>query len=231
MYHHGFAMLALAEAYGTSTTATLACRKERPLHRGGARAGGAHRHHSQKKNSLGGWRYSPESNDADTSVSGAVLVGLLAARNAGIEIPDEAIDRAISYYQSMTAPGEQVAYSRGLGGSTNRWHAFDRDASSIRFRERKNCRLTSPRSSSSGQRLESASAGEIRGIHAVLPGPSALSGRRRGRGEMNKLLVRQLKATAAKDGSIAGQFGGPISTSLSMLALAVNYRFLPIYER
>ena len=48
---------------------------------------------SQKKNSLGAWRYTPDSRDADTSVSGAVLVGLLGARNAGIEVPDEAIDR------------------------------------------------------------------------------------------------------------------------------------------
>ena len=42
----------------------------------------------------GAWRYSPDANDADTSVSGAVLVGLLAARNAGIEVPDTAVDQA-----------------------------------------------------------------------------------------------------------------------------------------
>ena len=52
---------------------------------------------SQKNNSQGEWRYSPDSTDADTSVSGAVLVGLLAARNAGIEIPDQSIDKAISF--------------------------------------------------------------------------------------------------------------------------------------
>ena len=42
---------------------------------------------SQKKNSYGGWRYSPDSNDADTSVSGAVLVGLLAARKGMAKLP------------------------------------------------------------------------------------------------------------------------------------------------
>src|SRR4029078_260322 len=71
---------------------------------------------SQKKNSYGGWRHTTDSNDAATSVSGPVLVGLLAARNAGIEVPDEAIDRAISYYQSMTSNSGQVAYAGGLGG-------------------------------------------------------------------------------------------------------------------
>ena len=47
----------------------------------------------------------------------------------------------------------------------------------------------------------------------------------------NKLLVRQLKQAQQADGSFRGQFGTPVSTSLSLLALAVNFRFLPIYER
>jgi hypothetical protein len=45
----------------------------------------------------------------------------------------------------------------------------------------------------------------------------------------NRLLVRQLKQLP--DGSFRGQFGPAISTSMSLLALALNYRFLPIYER
>ena len=43
------------------------------------------------------------------------LMGLLAARNAGIEVPDESIDQAISYFVNMTAPSGQVAYSGGIG--------------------------------------------------------------------------------------------------------------------
>ena len=41
--------------------------------------------------------------DADSSVAGAVMVGLLAARNAGIEVPDKNIDSALDYFKSMTA--------------------------------------------------------------------------------------------------------------------------------
>ena len=47
----------------------------------------------------------------------------------------------------------------------------------------------------------------------------------------NKQLIRQIKQAQQPDGSIQGQFPGATSTSLSLLALAVNYRFLPIYER
>jgi hypothetical protein len=47
----------------------------------------------------------------------------------------------------------------------------------------------------------------------------------------NNLLVKQLKAGQAADGSFQSQFGPTIGTSLNLLALALNYRFLPIYER
>ena len=47
----------------------------------------------------------------------------------------------------------------------------------------------------------------------------------------NKRLVRELKESQQPDGSLRGQFGPTISTSLSLLSLALNYRFLPIYER
>ena len=114
MYHHGFGMLGLAEAYGVVDERSCGPKE------GAASIGQTLELAvwaavtSQKKNPLGAWRYSPDANDADTSVSGAVLVGLLAARNAGLEVPDEAIDKAIRYYQQMTSKSGQVAYS-GIG--------------------------------------------------------------------------------------------------------------------
>src|SRR5262249_16337345 len=47
----------------------------------------------------------------------------------------------------------------------------------------------------------------------------------------NKLLIRQLKAEQQADGSFPGQNGAAAATSLTLLAVALNYRFLPIYER
>ena len=41
----------------------------------------------------------------------------------------------------------------------------------------------------------------------------------------NKLLVRQLKQQQQADGSFTGDFGPQVATSLSLLALALNYRF------
>src|SRR6202034_8978 len=95
MYHHGFAMLALAEAYGAVDERNLWPDGKAPRSIGqslelAVRAAIT----SQKAHPTNACRYSPSGRDADTSVSGAVIVGLLAARNAGIEVPDEAIDKA-----------------------------------------------------------------------------------------------------------------------------------------
>jgi hypothetical protein len=47
----------------------------------------------------------------------------------------------------------------------------------------------------------------------------------------NAILVHDLKEAQQPNGSIRGRFNPTISTSLSLLSLALNYRFLPIYER
>jgi len=185
---------------------------------------------SQKKNQFGGWRYSPDSNDADTSVSGAVLVGLLAARNAGIEIPDEAIDRAIKYYTQMTSSSGQVGYSGGIGG-------FDESLARISIAtlvysvaRRKDLPQFKATLGYLTQRLEN-NANANPEYTRYYQSQALFQGDVEAWEKWNKLLVRQLKSSQAQDGSIKGQHGVTVGTSLSLLALALNYRFLPIYER
>jgi hypothetical protein len=47
----------------------------------------------------------------------------------------------------------------------------------------------------------------------------------------NTLLTRHLKQTQQPDGSINDRLGPEAGTALALLALALNYKFLPIYER
>jgi hypothetical protein len=235
MYHHGFAMLALAEAYGAVD--------ERNLWTG---EGGADQRSigeslelavraaitSQKQNSLGAWRYSPSGDDADTSVAGAVLMGLLAARNAGIEVPDESIDRAISYFVKMTAPSGQVAYSGGFGG-------FDESLARISI----GCLVYSiarrkdlPQFKSTLKYLQDKLTGGNPGHGGVeyqnyYQAQALFQGDLESWEKWNKNLVRTLKSQQGEDGSFQGSHGKSVSTTLSLLAVAVNYRFLPIYER
>ena len=117
MYHHGFGMLALSESYGT-VDESLVWQGEKPV-RSIAQAlnlciGCAV--NAQKKNRFGGWRYSPDSVDADMSVTGAVLMGLLAARNAGMDVPDDVINNAMEFVRRSTGSDGSVAYTGGFGG-------------------------------------------------------------------------------------------------------------------
>jgi hypothetical protein len=232
MYHHGFAMLALAEAYGAVDDAHLwpAGKKGRMIGQSlelGVRAAIT----SQKRNPLGAWRYSPQANDADTSVSGSVLVGLLAARNAGIEVPDESIDRAISYYTKMTSPSGQVAYSGlGFNESLARIAIATLVYSLARRKDLPEFKATL------GYLVDKLEYTGQSGMgwpeyQRYYQAQALFQGDVEAWKKWNKLLVQQLKAAQQADGSIPGQLGGAAGTSLSLLALAVNFRFLPIYER
>ena len=235
MYHHGFGMLALAEAYGAVDERNLWPSNTKAGNKAPRSIGQALELAvraaitSQKQNSLNAWRYSPSSTDADTSVSGAVLVGLLAARNAGIEVPDESIDKAISYYKSMTSPTGQVAYA-GIGG-------FDESTARISIAtlvyavaRRKDLSEYKATIGNLVQRLEATAAGWPE--YAMYYQAQALfQGDVVAWEKWNKMLVRRLKQSQQPNGSFSGQNGPTVSTAMSLLALALNYRFLPIYER
>jgi hypothetical protein len=235
MYHHGFAMLGLAEAYGAvddrnlwpggNSAERLSIGQSLEL---SVRAAVT----SQKNNSMGAWRYSPAGSDADTSVAGAVLMGLLAARNAGIEVPDEAIDKAISYFTKMTAPSGQVAYSGGIGGFDESLARISIGTLVYAIARRKDL----PQYKSTLAYLQNKIQGGSPG-HGGIEYQSYYQAQALFQGDIdswdkwNKNLVRRLKTVQADDGSIRGNQGTYVSTTLSLLALAVNYRFLPIYER
>lgn len=232
MYHHGFAMLGLAEVYGvldddlvwlgetdTKNKRTIGEALELAVRCATT---------SQKNNQWGAWRYSPESNDADTSVAGAVLMGLLAARNAGIKVPDESMDKALEYFQKMTTKQGSVGYS-GIGGGGS-----------------KNLQAISTLVLSIGHRKD---APQYEGLTRQIKGSIEYPGNSYpyyfryymaqalfqadfdSWKKWNRLTMRQLKDQQGDDGSFKSGHGDAYGTAMSMLALALNYRFLPIYER
>lgn len=100
MYSHGFATLALAEVYGMIDEPRVgpALKKAVGLI-------------VKCQNRLGGWRYSVGSTDADTTVSGAQMVALRAAANAGVEVPVSAIQRGVAYYKRCFCAGGGFGYT------------------------------------------------------------------------------------------------------------------------
>lgn len=87
MYGHGLATLFLAECYGMSEREDLRDKLDRAV-----------RLILQSQNAEGGWRYDPRPPDrADISVTAAQVMALRAAKNAGVHVPKETIDRAVDY--------------------------------------------------------------------------------------------------------------------------------------
>jgi hypothetical protein len=88
MYEHAFATLFLAEIYGMAATATTKASLERAVNL-----------IVDCQNQHGGWRYNPFDRETDLSVTVCQIQALRAARNVGIRVPRETIDRAIAYVQ------------------------------------------------------------------------------------------------------------------------------------
>lgn len=113
MYGHGFAALFLGEIYGMTPggpDTALGGRIHDALLR-------AVRLIEQTQNEEGGWRYNPVPYDADVSVTICQIMALRSARNAGIEVSSETIDRAIEYVRETQNPDGGFRYQVSAGAS------------------------------------------------------------------------------------------------------------------
>lgn len=228
MYHHGFAMLALSEAYG-AVDETLLWEGEKPVRSVAQaldlaiRCAGT----SQKNNRWGGWRYTPASTDADTSVTGAVLMGLLAARNAGMEVADEGLDAGLEYMRRSTGKDGSVSYTGGFGGfgeSMNRSAIATLVAAVSKHKESEEFKATLKHIT---ERLEH-NDGHYKEYFRYYMAQALFQGDYVSWQKWNSAVARTLSETQAPDGSFNN---GSYETGMSLLALALNYRFLPVYER
>lgn len=228
MYHHGFAMLSLSEAYGAvdesllweggSSVRTIAQALDLAIRCAS---------NAQKANRWGGWRYTPNSTDADTSVTGAVLMGLLAARNAGMAVPDEVIDTALEYMKRCTGRDGSVAYTGGFGGfgeSMNRSAIATLVAAVSKHKDSEEFSATLKHIT---ERLDH-SEGTYKEYFRYYMAQALFQGDYASWQKWNAATARTLGETQGSDGSFAGS---PYETGMSLLALGLNFRFLPIYER
>lgn len=105
MYGHGFAALFLGEVYGMTggSDTPLADRTYEALVK-------AVRLIERTQNEEGGWRYNPLPNDADVSVTICQVMALRSARNAGIEVSKETIDKAVRYVIECQNPDGGFRY-------------------------------------------------------------------------------------------------------------------------
>ncbi len=98
MYVQGYAVLFLAEVQGTLTDKQKKEQAKAALTRGVKVILDA-------QNKQGGWRYHPTPGDADITGTACQLHALRAARDAGVEVPKEALDKGVAYVLSCQDPG------------------------------------------------------------------------------------------------------------------------------
>lgn len=115
MYGHGFATLFLAEVYGMTPDSTVREALD-----------GAVKLIIASQNPEGGWRYQPDSRDADISVTICQIMALRAARNAGIVVPNETVQRCVDYVKRSQNPDGGFMYMVQGGPS-----AFPRSAAGV----------------------------------------------------------------------------------------------------
>jgi hypothetical protein len=107
MYGHGFATLFLGEVFGMSP-------EDGRVRDALVRAADLI---VNSQNEEGGWRYNPVPYDADVSVTICEVMGLRSARNAGIKVPRETIDRAITYVRGCQNGDGGFRYMSSMGTS------------------------------------------------------------------------------------------------------------------
>lgn len=108
MYGHGITTLALCEMLGMGVNRN----QDRLIRERATRAIELIlRSQRVPKHSVryeGGWRYTPDSGDADLSVTVWQTMALRSARNAGLAVPKEAIDKAVQYLKNSYASGRDA---------------------------------------------------------------------------------------------------------------------------
>jgi hypothetical protein len=216
MYNHGFSTLALAEAYGAVNDPRLGVALEKAV-RLIVRA--------QADNSLHAWRYSPDSRDADTTVSGSQMVALLAARNAGIPVPEQAIQNGLNFFISCQTPDGGIGYVSPNAPNATRTaiacvvFALAKEKNASTFKTAFQFLKTAPQDVQYPQySLYYVSQAYFHGSPELWQ-------------NWNRENIRSLRATQTADGNWDSQFGPTFGTAGSLLSLALNYRYLPVYER
>jgi hypothetical protein len=218
MYNHGFATLALAEIYGRTNIQGIGPALEKATRLIIS---------SQKNNPKGAWRYSPESNDADITVSGAQMLALFAARNAGIFVPNEAIEKGKAFILTCQDSGGGFGYTGSTGPNLPRTSigclilSLAKDTDSEAYKKSLDFLNDNASFGDQGHKF----------YNLYYTSQAIFRANPKLWISWNFQNFKKLQSSQTQEGGWNGNYGTTFSTSAALLSLALNYRYLPIYER
>ena len=232
MYQHGICTLMLAEAVGMcegkqATEVRQRLEKAVQIILKAQRKSGYHK---------GGWRYRVNGDDGDISVTGWQLMALRAARNVGCDVPPSAIDHAVEFINkcydvnsggyrympgaqlTLACTGTSVLALELCGKQYHRSAAALRAGAYILKNE-----------------LSRSQAHYFYGIYYCSQAMFQLGDNywHTFRERLHSQLLNSQNANGSWTGRVSddAQFGSNYCTAMAVLALTVEYRFLPIYQR
>lgn len=227
MHGHGFALMFLAECYGTETDERLRAKLKKIVQDGIMLT-------ARGQSNLGGWTYTPGGGD-EGSVTVTQMQGLRAANNAGFSVPKGTIEEAVRYLERCRTPEGGICYSFGSGPDTrlpitaaaiatlyNAGEYDSRLADSCMAYVWKQFELVKGFNKNTGHEFYT---------HLYASQAFYQSGDEK----WDKYFPDtrdQLVGMQQADGSWDGDGVGPVyGTGISLIILQLPYKFLPIYQR
>ena len=218
MYNHGFSTLALAESYGAIDNPELG--------KGLTKAVGLILN-AQAENPEKAWRYTPTSIDADSTVTGCQIVALLAAQNAGIYIPQDAISDGLAYLETCRTAEGTYGYTGNQSGKTT----LTAIALLCQYLAKLEPTTETEKTVSYLKKRLNYRDQYYPFYFEYYMSQALFQASPETWEDWNKRNIRYLKLTQSNEGSWSGNHGTTYSTSAALLSLALNFRFMPIYER
>jgi hypothetical protein len=226
MYCHGMASIALGEAYGMTNDSSL----RSPL-------AAATRYIVSTQNSDGGWRYTKGS-QGDMSMFGWQLMALKSAATAGVDVPQETLDGAITFLKNagLGQHGGLAAYRQTEQAKPSM------TAEALFCRQMLGMKRTNPATlEATNYLLQHPPRRAEPDLYYWYYGTLAMyqhggQGWRTWNAALLDSLVIEQRTSGHSAGSWGprapwGDYGGRVySTAMSTLCLEVYYRFLPLYQ-
>jgi hypothetical protein len=231
MYDHGISTIMLCECYGMVDEARQP--KIRAAIAKAARVILEAQRIPKEGSSAGGWRYTPTSGDSDISVTGWQLMALRAAANNGAAVPKSALDAGVAYIKKRATASGGFSYTNGTDATTARTGtgvlalALLGQLDSREAQAGGEYLLRTPVRPETDQFFYYA-------VYYCSQAANQLGGKY---WAGVYLPIREtLLHTQQQNGSwltlgAEGQGGDVYSTSMALLALAIPYRSLPMYQR
>ena len=240
MYGHGITTLMLAEMLGMGTDVAQdelireKCRRALDLILRAQRV-------PKSENARGGWRYSPDTSESDMSVTVWQTMALRSAKNAGLDVPKEAIDEAVRYIKRCYQPTEDRKNDKRLGGFGYQGKGRELSTTAEGLLALQVCGdYDSTEVLATSERLFKEGLTENEKWFYYLTYYYAQGMNQRGgkyAEEGTRVATNVLLPLQGRDGSWEGRGGeerggGKVyATAMAMLSLAVKHHYLPIYQR